>query len=215
LDRYSHILYLIPGFVVGLTFHEFCHAWTANRLGDPTARIHGRLTLNPLAHLDLIGSLMLVFAGFGWAKPVPVNVYNLQSPRRDMALIASAGPAANLILAIAVSLLAHGLIAAGVVGASSASALLLLILVQSVWINVILAVFNLIPIPPLDGSRILAGVVPEEWNYGYEQFEKYGPFMLFGLILLANVTGVSVLGRIVMPVAQPVFNLVMGEWLFH
>lgn len=211
----SNILTLAPGFIIGLTFHEFSHAFAAYRLGDPTAKMAGRLTLNPVAHLDLIGSLMLIFAGFGWAKPVPVDPHYLRSPRRDMAIVAVAGPVANIIVAIACSILLHALDFIGTAAGISVSQFVLMVLVQGIWINVILAVFNFIPIPPLDGSRIVAGIVPEEWNHGYEQFERYGPMFLFGLILLASLSGISILGRIMMPVAQPLFRLIMGAWLFQ
>jgi Zn-dependent protease len=209
---YTDILMIVPGFVAGLTFHEFSHAWMANRLGDNTARSLGRLSLNPLAHLDLMGSLMLIFVGFGWAKPVPVNGANLQHPRRDMALIALAGPASNLLMALTIAVfiqLGIGNLQAAV-ASSGAVGVIVLIAVQAVWINVILAVFNLIPLPPLDGSRILAGVVPESWNRGYDKLERYGPFILLGLFLLASLTGVSIFGRIVSPVAHPIVNLLLG-----
>ncbi len=214
MQNFSHILPLIPGFILGLTIHEFSHAWVADRLGDSTARRMGRLTLNPLAHLDLFGSLMLVFAGFGWAKPVPVDFGALRSPRRDMALIAVAGPVANVILAAALALALRALMPGGpsVPGLLPEGALI--VFMQGIWINVILAVFNLIPVPPLDGSRIVAGLVPDSWNHGYEQFERIGPLLLLGLVLLASITGVSVLSRIIMPVANPVFKLVMGAWLY-
>ena len=211
----TDILTLAPGFIFGLTFHEFSHAAVASRLGDPTARNMGRLTLNPLAHLDVIGSLMLVFVGFGWAKPVPVDANYLRSPRRDMALIAMAGPVANIILAIACSIALHGLLIGSLLGGSSAAEIIVTLFVQAIQINIILAVFNIIPVPPLDGSRILAGIVPENWNHGYEQFERVGPFFLFGLVLLGSLTGVSILSRIIMPLAEPVYKLVMLNWLFH
>jgi Zn-dependent protease len=214
--NYSNILSLLPGFIIGLTIHEFSHAYVATRLGDPTARAMGRLTLNPLAHLDLFGSLMLIFAGFGWAKPVPVNAGYLHSPRRDMAMIAFAGPVSNVLLAL---LVGFGLRAAypdGYLAAQSASpvtAMTIWIAVQAVWINVILAAFNMIPIPPLDGSRILAGIVPEHWNHGYEQFERIGPMLLLGLVLLANFGGVSIFNRLVSPIAKPLLAFILGSWL--
>jgi Zn-dependent protease len=215
LQNFSDILTLAPGFIIGLTFHEFSHAYAAYRLGDDTAQRAGRLTLNPAAHLDLFGSLMLIVAGFGWAKPVPVDANNFRSPRRDMALVAMAGPVSNVIMATVFSLLLHFADMAGLPGMMSSASIATLVLVQGVWINVILAVFNLIPVPPLDGSRIVAGVVPPEWNHGYEQFERVGPMLLFGLILLASLSGVSILSRIMMPVAEPLFRFIMGAWLFH
>jgi Zn-dependent protease len=210
LNNLPQILTLVPGFLIGLTFHEFSHAWAANRLGDSTARDAGRLTLNPLAHLDLLGTVALVVAGFGWAKPCPVDASRFRSPRRDMALVALAGPVANMLLAIVISILLHVLAPLGFEDWIYSSSVILLIVVRGVWINVVLAVFNLIPIPPLDGSRIVAGIVPEGWNRGYEQIERYGPMVLIGLVLLASFTGVSVLSRIIMPVAEPVFKMVMG-----
>ncbi len=214
--NYSNILSLLPGFIIGLTFHEFSHAYVATRLGDSTARDMGRLTLNPIAHLDLFGTLMLVFAGFGWAKPVPVNATLLRSPRRDMAMIALAGPVSNVVLAL---LIGFGLRAAypdGFSAAQTASSLtstMIWITVQAVWINVILAAFNLIPIPPLDGSRILAGIVPEHWNRGYEQFERIGPMLLLGLVLLASFSGISIFNRLVSPIARPLLSFILGDWL--
>lgn len=204
------IITLIPGFVLGLTLHEFSHALVAVRLGDPTARQLGRLSLNPLRHLDLFGSLMLILAGFGWAKPIPVDARYLRSPRRDMAMIALAGPLSNLVLAVVLAMMLRLVLAAG---GTSSSSVLILLLVQAVWINLVLAVFNLIPLPPLDGSRIVAGVVPEQWNRGYDQLERFGPMILLALVLAANLTGVSVLSRFIMPVANPLFNLLMGKWL--
>ena len=209
----SYILTLVPGFVLGLTLHEYSHALAAYRLGDSTAQRMGRLTLNPLAHLDLFGSLMLVFAGFGWAKPVPVNALALRHPRRDMAIVAVAGPLANVVLATALAMLFRLLLVVGMGPALMQMRMVFTILAGGVWVNVVLAVFNLIPLPPLDGSRILAGVVPPEWNHGYEQMERFGPMILLGLVLLANFAGVSVLGRIISPVAQPLYRLLMGPWL--
>lgn len=215
MTNYSNILSLLPGFIIGLTFHEFSHAYVANRLGDPTARAMGRLTLNPIAHLDLFGTLMLVFAGFGWAKPVPVDASQLRSPRRDMAIIALAGPVSNVVLALLVGLGLRAVFPAGFAAAqtSSLASTAVWICVQAVWINVILAAFNLIPIPPLDGSRILAGIVPEHWNHGYEQFERIGPMLLIGLVLLASFSGISIFNRLVSPIARPLLSFILGDWL--
>lgn len=210
LNNINYTLTLIPGFILGLTLHEFSHAWVANRLGDSTAQQMGRLTLNPLAHLDLFGSLMLIFAGFGWAKPVPVNAYNLRHPRRDMAMIALAGPVSNVLLATAIAIVLRLVLAFGLGDALMTFNVVLLIIARAVWINIVLAVFNLIPLPPLDGSRILAGIVPEAWNHGYDQLERFGPAILLGIVVLASFTGVSIFGRIIMPLVNPLFNLIMG-----
>jgi Zn-dependent protease len=210
LQDFSQILTLVPGFVLGLTLHEYSHALAAYRLGDPTAQQAGRLTLNPLAHLDIFGSLMLIFAGFGWAKPVPVNVLAMRHPRRDMAIVAMAGPLANVVLATALAILFRLLLVAGFGTALMQYKIIFTIIAGGVWVNVVLAVFNLIPLPPLDGSRIVAGVVPPEWNHGYEQMERFGPMILLGLVMLANFAGISVLGRIISPVAQPLYRLLIG-----
>lgn len=214
MTNISQILPLVPGFIVGLTLHEFSHAWAANRLGDPTARAAGRLSLNPLAHLDLFGSLALIFAGFGWAKPVPVDSSHFRSPRRDMALVAIAGPASNILLAIALSVVLYLITFVSALFLRMSNPIIT-VLVQGIWINVVLAIFNLIPLPPLDGSRVLAFLVPEHWNRGYDQLERFGPMLLIGLILLANFANVPVIERVIMPVARPVFNLIIGAWLFH
>jgi Zn-dependent protease len=216
MTNYSNILSLLPGFIIGLTIHEFSHAVVATRLGDPTARSMGRLTLNPLAHLDFFGTIMLVFAGFGWAKPVPVDANYLRSPRRDMALIAFAGPLSNVVLALLIGVALRVTYPEGFLSAQSMPAFTstsIWIAVQAVWINVILAAFNMIPIPPLDGSRILAGIVPEHWNHGYEKFERVGPMLLLGLVLLASFSGISIFNRLVSPIATPLLSFILGGWL--
>jgi len=200
------ILLFAPGFILGLTFHEVAHGWVADKLGDPTARQAGRLTLNPIAHLDPIGTLMLIFAGFGWARPVPVNGFNLANPRRDMLWIALAGPAANLLFAFVLGLIFQLLMKMQPTGTS----VLTFIVLMGVYINVILAVFNLLPVPPLDGSRILVGLVPASWTAGYEQLERFGPFILLGLILLGNFAGVPVLHYLIKPFADPITKFFLG-----
>src|SRR5512139_57289 len=147
----------IPVFLLALTIHEFAHGWVANRLGDPTAKLQGRLTLNPMAHLDIIGTIAIVLIGFGWAKPVPVDARYLRRPRQDMILIAAAGPGSNLILAAAVAL-CYRMIPWAVLGPEWTWLLVPLraMLRTGVWVNVLLAVFNLLPIPPLDGSRVVS-----------------------------------------------------------
>ena len=176
------LLLLVPVLLFALCFHEFAHAWVAYKLGDPTAKHSGRLTLNPLAHLDLMGSLMILFVGFGWAKPVPVDVRYLQNPRTDMMKVAFAGPAANLLLAF----IGGTIIRAHLVGGS-----LILMLVLFTQINIMLAVFNMIPIPPLDGSQIFSGLMVRKNPDLVMKLQMYGPQILFGLILIGYLTDIS------------------------
>ncbi|MBU1937446.1 site-2 protease family protein [bacterium] len=204
------ILLFIPGFILGLTFHEVAHGWVADKLGDPTARNAGRLTLNPLPHLDPIGSLMLVFAGFGWAKPVPVNPFNLKNPRKDMLWVALAGPAANLLFALGLGIIFQLLFKGQFQRELFGSSVLTLVIIMAVRINIILAVFNLIPVPPLDGSRIIVGLLPPSMTAGYETFERFGPFLLLGLILLGNFAGIPILHYIIEPFAGPITKVLLG-----
>lgn len=196
MDLVVSILPFLVVLILSLSFHEAAHAWSADRLGDPTARMLGRLTLNPLAHIDWIGTvlfpLVAIYSGLpliGWAKPVPVNPMNLRAPRRDFALIAAAGPASNLLLALgaagAVVLLSTG---------EATGSMLLAVLRGIVYLNVLLAVFNLLPVPPLDGGNVLAGLVPEHVARVIDQLRPYGIFVLYGLIL----TGM--LGTLISPV---------------
>ena len=176
------LLLLVPVLLFALCFHEFAHAWMANKLGDPTAKHSGRLTLNPLAHLDPMGTLMILFVGFGWAKPVPVDIRYLQNPRKDMMKISFAGPAANLLLAF----VGGTIIRAHLVGGS-----LILMLVLFTQINIMLAVFNMIPIPPLDGSQIFSGLMAKKSPDLVIKLQMYGPQILFGLILIGYFTEIS------------------------
>jgi len=176
------LLLLVPVLLFSLCFHEFAHAWMAYKLGDPTAKHSGRLTLNPLAHLDPMGSLMILFVGFGWAKPVPVDARYLKNPRIDMMKVAFAGPAANLLLAF----VGGTIIRTQIVGGS-----LILMLVLFTQINIMLAVFNMIPIPPLDGSQIFSGLLVRKNPGLVMKLQMYGPQILFGLILIGYLTEIS------------------------
>jgi len=160
----------------------------AYRLGDPTAKDAGRLTLNPLAHLDLVGTIALFIVHIGWAKPVPVNPYYFQNPRRDMVKVAIAGPGSNIILALISGIILHNLIGSVITPYSVFHKMMSFM----VFINVALAIFNMIPIPPLDGSKVVAGMIPIQHLDKWEAFERKGGFILIGLILLGMLTGISV-----------------------
>ena len=174
-----------------LTVHEMAHAWTADRLGDPTARLLGRVSLNPIVHADLIGTVVLplvsMFTGallIGWAKPVPVTVRYLRHPRRDYMLVAAAGPASNLSLALfAALLLAIMPISPQTLGESNVSVPIARLLSQLIQLNVLLAIFNMIPIPPLDGGNVLAGLLPPDLSSWFNKLRPYGFVLLYVLVL--------------------------------
>lgn len=176
------------GLIIAVTIHEFAHAIAADHLGDPTPRSQGRVSLNPLRHLDPLGSLMLLFIGFGWGKPVPFDPYNLENPRRDAALISLAGPASNIALAIIISLVAGFIF-------PSFSALAY----PLIYINIVLAVFNLVPIYPLDGQKILSGILPHHTAVEYESvMHRYGTIIL--LFMIFPFFGSSPVSRLISPV---------------
>jgi Zn-dependent protease len=171
--------------VVSLTFHEAAHAWTANRLGDPTAKLLGRLTLNPLAHIDWIGTVLFaMYSGLpliGWAKPVPVNGANLQAPRRDFAIVAAAGPISNLILATGFAIIR--MVVVGTTSTASEFAYILTVfLFIGVTTNVLLALFNMIPVPPLDGGNVAMGVLPAPMARVFAQIRPFGFLILYALM---------------------------------
>ena len=199
----------IAPIIVALTVHEFCHALVAFRLGDPTAARLGRLTLNPLRHLDPVGTLLLFFAGFGWAKPVPVEPRNLASPRRDMLWIAGAGPASNLVLALFSGLLWR-LTQNNV---DVAQGTLATILLFSVHINLILAVFNALPLAPLDGAAILKGLLPPAPAAVFSRYERYGGFVLLALVASGYFLGFSLLWFIIGPPVDALGRLFTLSWL--
>lgn len=199
-DSVTHLLLRVPAILVALTFHEYAHGKVAYLLGDPTARNQGRLTLNPLAHLDVMGTLLLLVAGFGWAKPVPVNPFFFQTDRRKgMMFVGLAGPVMNLVLAYLGAVALHAFARYNIGGFWLVTFLEIL-----VFFNVVLAVFNLIPVPPLDGSRVLAGLLPREGAAAIYQLENYG--MLILLILI--VTGI--IGRIVGPLVTLMLHIIVN-----
>ncbi len=184
------IVMLLPVLLFALVFHEFSHAWVANKLGDPTAKYAGRLTLNPMAHLDLFGSLMILFVGFGWAKPVPVDSGYLADPRKDMMKIAFAGPASNILLAFLAGTMIR---ATGYMGAITS------MLMMFTQINIMLAVFNMIPIPPLDGSQIFSGLMIRKNPDLVYKLQAHGPQILMGLILFGMFTNISPIWWVMSP----------------
>jgi Zn-dependent protease len=188
LPPLSEILPLFIVLVLSLSFHEAAHAWTADKLGDPTARMLGRLTLNPLAHIDWIGTvlfpLVALWSGLpliGWAKPVPVNMRNLRHPRRDFAGVALAGPVSNVLLAI-VGVVMLRLLPVPAVQSDGTAPLMTDFLFRFISLNVLLAVFNMLPVPPLDGGNVLAGLVPEPIARLIDQMRPYGFLILYALM---------------------------------
>lgn len=171
----------IPALLLAVTVHEVAHGWVADRLGDPTARLHGRLTLNPLPHIDPFGAIAFVLAGFGWAKPVPVDPRNLRHPVRDMALVGGVGPLSNFLLAF-LGLLALGAIPWGALGSFVARPLFG-VLQYVYYFNLALGIFNLIPLPPLDGGHFLPYLLPRgAWRWHY-RLAQYGPMILLLLVI--------------------------------
>lgn len=196
--------------LLAVTFHEYAHGWIADKLGDPTARLSGRLSFNPFKHLDLFGTTVFILTQMiGWAKPVPVNPYNFNNPKRDMMLVSVAGPVANIILAALSGLLYRSIFPLGVPAFPSlpfeVTFPLSLMLKYSVIINVGLAVFNIIPVPPLDGSKIVAGLLPMNLYEIFLKIEPYG----FLILLLLIVTGA--VNYFVYPLMVVILSLLMGR----
>lgn len=201
MDLFGQLTIQIPPLLLALTLHEYAHGYLAYRFGDPTAKNAGRLTLNPLSHLDPVGTLAFIFLKIGWAKPVPVNPVYFRNPRKDMLWVALAGPVTNLLLAIVSAVLLRLIAALSAVIPHSPLLEAVIVpfswmLVASVWINLVLCVFNFLPVPPLDGSRILAGLLPENIARSYVSYEKYG----FILILILAFSGV--LSTVISPIIR-------------
>lgn len=195
--------------VVAITVHEFSHAFAAEHLGDPTPRLQGRLTLNPLAHLDPIGTIMLLIARFGWGKPVVFDPFNLRHPRRDAAIISLAGPVSNILLATACAT-ALRLLFTYHLSLITFGPLLSAFLQPIIILNVVLAVFNLVPIHPLDGFKIVEGILPEEGAREWHQLEGYG--MIFLIFLIFPIFGpVSPISQIISPVINFILSILLPQ----
>lgn len=218
LNIIQKIVVMAPPLVFAIVLHEVAHGWIADKLGDHTAKEHGRLTLNPISHIDLFGTIImpiLLFVltngrmVFGYAKPVPINPYNFKNPKKGMALSSVAGPAVNVLMALGFSLILHvvfptlKMITPGAAWDFVALPLTYMF-VYGVVINVVLAVLNMIPIPPLDGSRVVYWMLPDRQAALYYRLEPYGTLILMALIAF------GVLGKIMTPIIQPILLLLLG-----
>ena len=211
IDNYQVLILLIPALVLSLCIHEFSHGIVAYYCGDDTAARYGRLTLNPLKHLDPIGSIMLLLVGFGYAKPVPVNPINLNNPRSDMIKIAAAGPISNLLLSF-FGLLIFGIFQVLQQNMYISIDLDLFVVVRDffnifVVINVYLALFNLIPVYPLDGGQIFGNILSKYNPDIVYKMNLYGPKILFAVIMVGLLSGVSIIGAFLQPVTSLILSL--------
>ena len=186
------VLKYLPGIILGLTVHEFCHAWVAHLCGDSTSKDQGRVTLNPLKHIDLLGFIMLIFAGFGWAKPVQFNEENLRNPKTDIIKIALAGPLSNAVIAMLLSVIFSVITSFLPTYQSSGMRIMSEVFIYAIYINWGLFIFNLIPLPPLDGSHLLFFQL-RRFPAVYDALYKYGSFLLFGLIIATMLTKINFL----------------------
>lgn len=206
---------LVPA-LMAITCHEVSHGFIADRFGDNTARYMGRLTLNPLKHLDIVGTLMVFIIGIGWAKPVPVNFNNLRHPKRDMIWVAAAGPITNFILAALSAFALRGLVllSESVAAAPMVGMLIepiALMLAFSLYINLMLAIFNLIPVPPLDGGRVAVGLLPYRPSMALARVEPYGMIIIIALIFLPDMLNLpSIFELVISPFLKAGINLLAG-----
>lgn len=212
LDKMINIFYQDPLafllvavlLILAISIHEFSHALAADHLGDPTPRLSGRLTLNPLAHLDPIGTLLLFFAGFGWGKPVPFDPFNLHDPKKDSAIISFAGPLSNLLMAVLASIILQ-------IGSKIPffffSSFFTQVLGLFIYFNVLLAVFNLIPIHPLDGFKVIGGLLPKKYYADWLSLERYG--MIFLILLIFPFFGGSPITSLISPIVNFILSFLL------
>lgn len=194
------LLFFVIALLVAITFHEAAHAASAVFLGDPTPKLKGRLTLNPIKHLDLMGTIFIFIAGFGWGKPVPFNPHFIKHGKWGIALIGIAGPLTNFFIAF---------ILGAFLKLNLVSGVFIEFLLIVIFINIILGVFNLIPLPPLDGSKLLQAFVPESKQDFIYKLEKQGPMILFGVIIIDNFLNLGIISSIISPIFNFVANLVL------
>ena len=202
---------IAPPILLALTCHEYAHGYVAYKLGDDTAYRAGRLTLNPLSHLDPIGTLMLFIIHIGWAKPVPVDPRNFKDPRRDLIWVSIAGPAANMILAFIFGMVLRVFGEHWTIFGPAIGRFIYIMLVYSVMINLVLAVFNLIPLPPLDGSKILGGLLKGEAAYKFAQLERWGPLIFLVVIAGGYYLNIPVIWWIISPFVKFFSILFVGK----
>ena len=200
-EQIVRISILAVPLLLGLTCHEVAHGFVALALGDPTAKLAGRLTMNPARHLDPMGTIAFLLANIGWAKPVPVNAMYFKRPMQGMMLVALAGPGANFVLAALFAGAFHLLLPEALRNPDLRSVLQPLVLISQagVVVNLMLGFFNLLPIPPLDGSNILAGLLPARLAMNYLALGRYGFLLLLGLLILSQLVGISFLGALIFP----------------
>ena len=189
----TDMVILVIAALFAFTFHELSHGFVAYKLGDNTAKHAGRLTLNPIKHIDIMGLLMIIVFKFGWAKPVPINMNNFKNPKAGMAISAFAGPASNILLAVVV-LFVLGLVGVPLAKMGNTGVFIINLLYTTAKINCVLAVFNIIPIPPLDGSKVLFSLLPERQYYKLMQYERYGMFVLLALVATHVITPILTTG---------------------
>lgn len=206
----EQFLYLIPAALIAIIFHEFSHGLVSYWLRDPTPKEQGRLTLNPIKHLDPIGTLCLIIFKFGWAKPVRVDTRYYKNPKWGMALVALAGPLANYIIAFAASLFMC--LMDNFAPDSTLTDIVCNFMLYIMLINVGLGTFNLIPIPPLDGSKIIGAVLPEDAYYQYMKYQKYGTFFIIGLLVLLDVLTIFGMPSLLDEILITICNFIINFW---
>ena len=213
MNTILQLLIQIPILLLTLTIHEFSHGYVAYLFGDDTAKRAGRLTLNPISHIDPIGLLMLFIVHIGWAKPVPVNPYNFTNQKRDMAITAAAGPVSNFVMAIILSVIFNLLKTVNpdlLYSGSAIAQFFTSMLVYAILINLALGIFNLIPIPPMDGSKILGGFLSDEAYYKYTAQERKGAQILMIIFVVSYVFKLNLIGAIIMPPLNFFLKLLTG-----